>query len=110
MFKKFLSAIKIVKNKDRIKNVLQETYSALVKTLDALKYLSEQANDTKLGKAVKEHLPKVVEVLTKIKLVFEKFGPYISLNVVVPQQILREETIENNLRIASQKLDEFLKK
>lgn len=109
MFKKFIAALQIVKNRDKIKAVVNGTYSAVVKTLDALKFISEQTNDTKLGQLLQKHLPQTITVLTKIKYVFEKFGPYVGLEIVEGQRLAEEASVSTSLSRAETVLDELLK-
>lgn len=109
MFKKFIAALQIVKNRDKIKAVVNGTYSAIVKTLEALKFISEQTNDTKLGQLLQKHLPQTIAVLSKIKSVFEKFGPYVGLEVIEGQQLAEEASVVNSLNRAETVLDELLK-
>lgn len=109
MFKKFIAALQIVKNGDKIKAVVNGTYSAIVKTLEALKFISEQTNDTKLGQLLQKHLPQTIAVLSKIKSVFEKFGPYVGLEVIEGQQLAEEASVVNSLNRAETVLDELLK-
>ena len=109
MFKKFIAALQIVKNRDKIKAVVNGTYSAVVKTLEALKFISEQTNDTKLGQLLQKHLPQTITVLSKIKSVFEKFGPYVGLEVIEGQQLVEEASVVNSLNRAETVLNELLK-
>lgn len=109
MFKKFIAALQIVKNRDKIKAVVNGTYSAVVKTLEALKFISEQTNDTKLGQLLQKHLPQTIAVLSKIKSVFEKFGPYVGLEVVESLQLAEETNVASSLQRAETVLDELLK-
>lgn len=110
MFKKFIAALQIVKNREKIKAVLNGTYVAINKTLVALNYISEHTNDTKLGQLLQKNLPQIVNVLSKVKLVFEKFGPYVGLDLTVTEQkVQTEEVMLQNLVVAEKQLNELLK-
>lgn len=109
MFKNFIAALQIVKNRDKIKKVVNETYSAIVKTLDALEFINKQVNDTKLGRLLQQYLPQIITVLTKVKEIFEKYGPFFGLEVVEPQQLKTEQNLSDSLTTVELKLNEILK-
>lgn len=99
MLNKFLSAFSYFKNIENIRATLNASYVALVRTLATLVFIQSQVNDTKLGKTVSEYLPKTIEVLEKLKELFEKYGKYIGLDVgaAVAQGIINEESLSREL-------------
>jgi hypothetical protein len=109
MFKNFIAALQIVKNRDKIKKVVNETYSAIVKTLDALEFINKQVNDTKLGRLLQQYLPQIITVLSKVKEIFEKYGPFFGLEVVEPQRLETEQNLSDSLTTVELKLNEILK-
>jgi hypothetical protein len=110
MFSKFSNFFAIFKNLDKIKDVLNTSYTALVKVHTALVFIESQTNDTKLGKLVSEYLPKTIEVTGKIKEIFEKYGPLVGLDIgAVAQSFINEGTLVAELKQSSRELDKYLK-
>lgn len=110
MFNKFSNFFAIFKNLDKIKDILNTSYVALVKVHTSLVFIESQTNDTKLGKLVSEYLPKTIEVTGKIKEIFEKYGPLFGLDLgVVAQSLVNEGTLIAELSQSSRELNEYLK-
>jgi hypothetical protein len=110
MFSKFSNFFSIFKNLDKIKDILNTSYVALVKVHTSLVFIESQTNDTKLGKLISEYLPKTIEVTGKIKELFEKYGPLVGLQVeVVAQSFINEGTLVAELKQSSRELDKYLK-
>ena len=97
MFKKFPSALTLVKNLDNIRLVVGATYTAVVKTLAVLVFLQGQANDTKLGVVLEKYLPTIILLLSKVKEVFEKYGKYIGFT---PPVDALAESVDGSLLLA----------
>ena len=109
MFAKLSSLFSIFKNFDKIKGAAQETYVAIVKTLALLQYSQSQLNDTKLGTLLQGHLPHTIEVLTKVKSIFETYGPYIGIVPLTEATAAVGETnIVQDVKDSSVKLDEHV--
>jgi hypothetical protein len=108
MVKTFLSALKIVKNFGKIKIVVNNVYSAISKTLDALEFVLKQTNETKLGKTLQKNLPVVISVLSKVKQVFEKYGPLLGLELVFGLRLEEEDAIFTSLNSIEKTLDVIL--
>lgn len=109
MIKKLTSSLSIFKNLDKIKEILSSAYFAIVNTLATLTFLENQLNDTKLGTILKNYLPKTIEVLSKIKQIFEKYGYLANLKISTEAQAISEENLLQQLTHSSKQLDEFLK-
>lgn len=110
MLNKLSNILSIFKNLDKIKEVLNTTYLAIVKLHTALVFIESQTNDTKLGKTLSEYLPKAIEITEKIKELFEKYGSFIGLDAgVVAQSLINEGTLSGELKQSSRDLDALLK-
>lgn len=110
MFANLSTAFSVVKNLANIKDIASVVYVAVAKLLVTLVFIQGQVTDTKLGKVLEKYLPKSVEVLEKIKALFEKYSKIIGLNLTVAaQSIISEETLLEELERSSSELDAKLK-
>lgn len=108
MVNAFLSALKIIKHREKIKIVTNNVYSAISKTVDALQFILTQTNDTKLGLTLQKNIPVVISVLSKTKKVFEKYGSLIGLELINELSLNEEDSILSTLNSVDKSLDECL--
>jgi hypothetical protein len=105
--KNFFAAFFLAKNLAKIKDVVNVSYVAIVKTLQSLAFIETQLGDTKLGLLLENYIPKIIEVLTKVKELIEKYGKYIGVTPVTPVAgTLSEVSLQQSLA----ELDGALKK
>lgn len=108
MFSTISSAFKIASNLANIRLVITTVYTAVVKTSAVLAFLTTQTNNTKFGEMIGQYLPLINSVITKIKVLIEKYGAIIGVDtstVVVAQDADHEKALKDALA----SLDELLK-
>jgi len=109
--KNFFTAFSLAKNLVKIKDAVNVVYIAIVKVLQALVFIESQLGDTKLGQLLETYIPKIIEVLTLVKELIEKYGKYIGVTPVVESltEVSPHKTLAE-LDAALKKLSEVLSK
>jgi hypothetical protein len=106
MFQKIAIAFSAFKNIDKLKDVLNTSYVAIVKTLETLAFVQSELNNIQIDQSLKDYIPKTIDILTKIKELIEKYGPFIGF--VPPTVTPSSATLLTHLDITANKLDEHL--
>ncbi len=111
MFNSITTALKVVKNLDKIKEVVSYVYEVVTKVLSVAKYIDTQLNDTKLGTVLAKYLPAIITALVNIIAVVDKFGPLFGVNVsaAASAEALDADDLHQDLLDSIDKLNGILK-
>lgn len=112
MFNSISTALKVVKNLDKIKEVVASSYEVVVKVLAVAKYLQTQLNDTKLGLVLTKYLPTIIAALVNVIAVVDKFGPLFGVNISAAassEHVLDADDLQQDLLDSIDKLNGILK-
>jgi len=111
MFQKLSSIFSFFKNFDKIKETVVASYVAIVKTENVLEFLNNQIDDTALGKLVGEYIPKILKIVNKIKILSEKYAPFVGITLpTVAQSNAVKESLIDDLDASVDELNELVRK